>query len=189
MTKNLPKSNSLLWLFVWIAAAGFCMQACKKDESKTEPVPVAKPELGNASKVNRPVQQQLSAVVASNPVANNKFDFSAKKDPFKPLLMAKKAPVPVFTRRRSISGSTLPIHSFDVNRYKVIGIITGIRENQAMVTDPNGKGYVVKVGMTIGKNEGRITSISSNSVTVLEQFIDNNGRVRKEFIKINLPRK
>ena len=83
----------------------------------------------------------------------------------------------------------MPIHSFDVSQFKLIGIITGGRENQAMVTDPGGKGYVLKVGMLIGKNDGRITSISSSGVDVLEQFKDDNGRVRKENIKLTLPRK
>ena len=71
----------------------------------------------------------------------------------------------------------------------MIGIITGGRENQAMVTDPGGKGYVLKVGMLIGKNDGKITSINSSGVDVLEQFRDDNGRVRKEKIKLTLPRK
>lgn len=83
----------------------------------------------------------------------------------------------------------MPIHSFDVGKFKLIGIIIGGRENQAMVTDPNGKGYVIKVGMTIGNSNGKITSITSSGVDVLEQFTDDNGRVRKENIKITLPRK
>jgi type IV pilus assembly protein PilP len=58
-----------------------------------------------------------------------------------------------------------------------------------MVTDPEGKGYVLKVGMLIGKNDGRIVSISTSGVEVLEQFKDDSGRVRKEHIKLSLPRK
>ncbi len=58
-----------------------------------------------------------------------------------------------------------------------------------MVIDPNGKGYVLKIGMTIGKNDGRVMSITPNSVDVLEQFRDDNGRVRKEHIRISMPRK
>ena len=58
-----------------------------------------------------------------------------------------------------------------------------------MVVDPNGKGYVLKTGMTIGKNVGRVTLISAGGVDVVEQFRDDNGRVRKEIIRITLPRK
>jgi type IV pilus assembly protein PilP len=67
--------------------------------------------------------------------------------------------------------------------------VTGAKENHAMVVDPNGKGYVLKPGMTIGKNDGRVTAIKNNGVDVVEQFKDDSGRVRKENIRITLPRK
>ena len=119
----------------------------------------------------------------------NQFDFSSKKDPFKPFVVVKaiSAPTPDDLKKAIIDG--LPIHSFDVSQFKLIGIVTGGKENQAMVVDPNGKGYVLKVGMSIGKNDGRIISISTIGVDVLEQFKDDNGRVRKENIRITLPRK
>jgi len=90
--------------------------------------------------------------------------------------------------KKALQGG-LPIHSFDVSQFRLIGIITGAKENQAMVVDPNGKGYVLKTGMTIGKNDGRVTAIRINGVDVVEQFKDDNGRVRKENIRITLPRK
>ena len=90
--------------------------------------------------------------------------------------------------KKALKGG-LPIHSFDVSQFRLIGVITGAKENQAMVVDPNGKGYVLKTGMTIGKNDGRITAVNINGVDVVEQFKDDSGRVRKENIKITLPRK
>lgn len=87
------------------------------------------------------------------------------------------------------SMNALPIHRFDVRQFRLIGVITGGRENLAEVVDPNGKGYVIKVGMTIGSNEGRIVSIATSGVEVLEQFRDENGKVRKERVRITLPRK
>jgi type IV pilus assembly protein PilP len=123
------------------------------------------------------------------PPQTNQFDFSSKKDPFKPFMVVKsEVNKPSVTTKTALHNS-LPIHSFDVSQFKLIGIITGGRENQAMVTDPGGKGYVLKVGMTIGKNDGKIISINSNGVDVLEQFRDDNGRIRKENIKLALPRK
>jgi len=85
--------------------------------------------------------------------------------------------------------NALPIHRFDVRQFRLIGVITGGRENLAEVVDPNGKGYVLKVGMTIGSNEGRIVSIATSGVEVLEQFRGENGKMRKERVRITLPRK
>ena len=43
--------------------------------------------------------------------------------------------------------------------------------------------------LTIGKNDGRVKAINSSGVDVVEQFKDDSGRVRKENIRITLPRK
>ena len=137
-------------------------------------------------KMPKPVQKPVSSALKSNnQQPGNLFDFSNKKDPFKPFVVAKSAPADL---KKSLQ-SGLPIHSFDVSQFKLIGIVTGGKENHAMVVDPNGKGYVLKVGMTIGRNDGRVTSISTSGVDVVEQFKDDSGRVRKEHIKITLPRK
>jgi type IV pilus assembly protein PilP len=123
------------------------------------------------------------------PPLTNQFDFSNKKDPFRPFVAAKIEPKSSPEISKKALRNSLPIHSFDVSQFKLIGIITGGRENQAMVTDPGGKGYVLKVGMLIGKNDGKIMSISTSGVEVVEQFKDDNGKVRKENIKLTLPRK
>jgi type IV pilus assembly protein PilP len=150
--------------------------------------PVAAPAAAN--QVAKPVQKPVSSSVKlAPPPAGNQFDFSNKKDPFKPFVAVKMPAkqTPEDVKKALISG--LPIHSFDVSQFRLIGIVTGAKENQAMVVDPGGKGYVLKVGMTIGKNEGKVTTITTTGVDVVEQFKDDNGRVRKEVIKITLPRK
>jgi len=43
--------------------------------------------------------------------------------------------------------------------------------------------------MTIGKNEGKISQITTSGVDVVEQFRDDNNKVRKETIRIPLLRK
>ena len=83
----------------------------------------------------------------------------------------------------------LPIQSFDTEKFKVSGIITGLKENSALVIDPNGKGYVVKEGMQIGNNDGYVKRVTNSTVEVEECFRDDNGRVRKRLVKLTLIRK
>ena len=104
-------------------------------------------------------------------------------------MLVKAAPVQTAAEAKKLQRDSLPIHSLDVSQFKLIGVVTGGKESQAMVTDPGGKGYVLKVGMNIGKNNGKIVAISTSGVDVVEQFKDENGRVRKENIKLTLPRK
>jgi type IV pilus assembly protein PilP len=167
------------------------LSSCKKNE---EPAPAhpapAQPLKSALPQQLKPVQKQVSSAIKLPPAPVNQFDFSNKKDPFKPFVIVKASQAPVADNLpKRVRNAALPIHNFDVNQFKLIGIVTGDNQNKAMVVDPNGKGYVIKVGMTIGKNEGLITSITHSGVDVVEQFRDDNGRVRKETIKITLPRK
>ena len=188
MIKNLLLINSYSSLFAVVLACSLSFAACSKEQPQTPAPAPSQPPIAAAVQP-KPVQKQASSALRLPPPPVNQFDFSAKKDPFKPFVAVKKDQKSSPEAIRNTQRSSLPIHSFDVSQFKLIGIITGGRENQAMVTDPGGKGYVLKVGMTIGKNEGKITVISPSGVIVLEQFKDDNGRVRKENIKLTLPRK
>jgi|SRR5450631_795912 len=187
MKQNLLKNNIINVMLVVGSAVGalLSIQGCDKSEQKQTqtPVVIAAPETGKQQV--KPVQKQMSSTLKLSAPPVNQFDFSTKKDPFKPYAVIKTPTA----KSTSDLGSSLPIHSFDVSQFKLIGIVSGGKENHAMVTDPNGKGYVLKAGMTIGKNDGRITAVTHNGVEILEQFRDDNGRVRKEHIKITLPRK
>lgn len=189
MTRS-PLPNSRRILALALLCAGVLFSGCRKEESPL-PSPSPPPQKQQvAAPKNVPVQKVASSASKLPTVPVNQFDFSSKKDPFKPYVVVK--PVQKVTQeesRKPAARDSLPIHSFDVSQFRVIGIVTDARGNQAMVVDPTGKGYVLKVGMTIGKNDGRVTSISSAGVDVLEQFRDDNGRVRKENIRITLPRK
>ena len=188
MIRNLSHLNSRAHTVIVLLAIAVVFTGCnKKEQSATSAVPVAQPVVQQAAK---PVLKPLTSSVKLVPAPlGNQFDFSSKKDPFKPFVVVKAISTPTPDDLKKAIFDGLPIHSFDVSQFRLIGMVTGGKENQAMVVDPNGKGYVLKVGMSIGKNDGRITSISAVGVDVLEQFKDDNGRVRKENIRITLPRK
>jgi len=190
MTTNLLQNKSRVCTVVALVTVATLVSGCSK---KAPPAPAAAPavivQVGQqqAKAVQKPVS---STTVKLAPLpSSNQFDFSGKKDPFKPdsALKTTASSLPE-DMKKALKGG-LPIHSFDVSQFRLIGVITGAKENQAMVVDPNGKGYVLKAGMTIGKNDGRVTSVGINGVDVVEQFRDDSGRVRKENIKITLPRK
>ena len=172
----------LVTLFAWLlVAVSGCEKFGKKPEpAQTQPVKAAaKPSAGSA------VQKQYSSVVLP-PAQTNQFDFSNKKDPFKPFVVVDKS---ASKARLAAGKDVLPIHSFDVSQFRLIGVVADPRGNKAMVVDPSNKAYVIRVGMTIGKNEGRIRQITTSGVDVIEQFRDDNGKIRRETIRIPLLRK
>jgi type IV pilus assembly protein PilP len=64
-----------------------------------------------------------------------------------------------------------------------------MKENSALLVDPNGKGFVVKAGMFVGNNDGVVKRITSSTVEVEETFSDDKGKSRKRTIKLTLLRK
>jgi type IV pilus assembly protein PilP len=186
MTRNLSRNSRTCALFFLLGMTAALAGCSKKEPQPPPPKPAVAPK--PAAPQPKPVQNPVSSAAKLAPPAVNQFDFSTKKDPFKPFAVVKAAPVPQARERVGVSGA-LPIHAYDVSQFRLIGIVTGGKDNHAMVVDPNGKGYVLKVGMTIGKNSGRVTAINTGGVQVLEQFRDDNGKVRKENIRIALPRK
>ncbi len=185
MIKNLLRKNKPAPFLCAALVCLLALSACKKDQPPPPAPQAPKPAPVQAQAVQKPFS---SAQAVGAPVASQ-FDFSKKKDPFKPFITVKVAPAENAAAGGKALRNALPLHSFDVNQFKLIGIITGGKDSQAMVTDPGGKGYVLKTGMTIGKNGGKVSSITSRSVDVVEQFRDDNGRVRSQTIKLTLPRK
>ncbi len=186
MIKNLPKNRTvfIVTLAVFTMIFSFGCDKFKKKPSATvnqQPKPASQPK-----QAAKPVQNQVSSLKVT-PAAGNQYDFSTKKDPFKPFAVIKvDQPAP---GSRQLSKSGLPIHSFDLSQFRLVGIVADPKGNKAMVMDPTGKAYVLNIGMSIGKAEGKVSKISTAGVEVVEEFRDENGKSRKETIKIPMLRK
>ncbi|HWI41639.1 MAG TPA: pilus assembly protein PilP [Verrucomicrobiae bacterium] len=166
-------------LLVAGAASLLMASGCKKE---TPPLPApAKPAAPKAAAVQKKVS---SATVAA---AENPYDFTSKKDPFKPFVVAKVAPVqaPLAVPKAAL----LPIQSYEVSQFRVIGIIAGLSDNKAMVLDPAGKSYVLKEGMLVGPNGGKIVRITDSYVEVSEKYREDSGNVKHRSVRLALPRK
>ena len=179
MTKRPRNRQFVLVVLVLIATLPGC-----KGKGVTPPPQAQKPQ-AVVAQPQKPVQTQQSTVRTQEPNITA-LDFTKKKDPFKPLL-ATEAP------RAGKSGgglplnlNQLPIQAIDASKFKVSGIVAGINENKALIIDPNGRGYVVKRGMLIGNNNGRISKISNNAVEITEQYRDEDGHTKKRVIKLTL---
>lgn len=188
--RNRNLKNKSFRVAIVSMAAVFALVGC--DSFKKSPPPAPAQPASPAPAAQKPaqapaafVQKQVSSVKLP-PAQTNQFDFSNKKDPFKPFVSVKVAG-PVDGKKPL--KDALPIHSFDVSQFKLVGIVADPKGSKAMVVDPANKAYVVKPGMTIGKNEGKIIQITSSGIDVVEQFRDDNGKIRKETIRIPLLRK
>ena len=172
------KANNRSFVLASLLVAALLFSGCTKKEQPTPPPP---PPPKPAAKAPLPVQKQSTSAKTAG-IAVQPLDFSAKKDPFKPFATE---PAPQAKAKPAAMASTedlLPIQLYDVNKFKVSGVIVGLKENTALVIDPEGRGYVVRVGMLIGNSDGRISRITPSSIEVVEHYRDDNGHSRKRTI-------
>ena len=185
------RRNNVSVFLVTCSLALTLVWGCKKEE--VPPPQKAQPAKTAASAVQKQptsARQGIQKSISSaRTVTAGSIDFASKRDPFKPAVTAplpsdKKAE-PVITK----VGDRLPIQSYETDKFKVVGIITGIKENRALLVDPAGKAYVVKHGMAVGSSDGVVAKVNLNSVEIVEKFRDDDGRVRKRTVKLTLTRK
>ncbi len=172
-----PRANRKLTALCFLALLALAVFGCGAKET-AQPTAMKRPA---GSKP--PVQGKRSS--ATSPPPQERLDFTGRKDPFRSYVVVTKAALPL----PSLSANQLPIQKYEVNQFKVIGIIAGLEENRAMVQDPGGSSYVIKEGSLIGSRNGRVTKILPRYIEVLEQYREENGKIRNRVVKLTLPRK
>lgn len=179
MTTN--RISIVLIMFCFVALS-LSLAGCSKKEEAPVPVPTPAPPAAVTSPV---VQQPLSSASTVAP-SSTTVDFSTMKDPFKAYVAVTVSKAAL---KKNRFGQIIPILNYDLTQFSVKGIIIGLKENSALILDPTGKPYVVKAGMEIGRNDGRITKITPTYIEVFEQYRDDAGKLKKNTIKLMLPKK
>lgn len=92
---------------------------------------------------------------------------------------------PIIGKQEGISAVS-PLEQYSLDQLKLVAIIWGVPEPRAMVEDPQGKGYVIKKGTKIGKNQGVVIKILDNEVVILETFVDLLNKRRTNEVSMKL---
>ena len=112
--------------------------------------------------------------------AEYSYNPSGKPDPFKPFI--RLTPV----RDASRSGPLTPLQKYDISQLKLAAIISTPEGNIALVEDATGKGYFLKRGTWIGKNDGKVTKILKDKVIIEEVYQDVFGQTKINEISLFL---
>lgn len=74
-------------------------------------------------------------------------------------------------------GGILPeLERYELDKFKLVGVVTGPRKNKAMVTTPDGKMHIVSETMHIGTRHGVIKRIAPGRVSVEEKVVNLLGQ-------------
>jgi type IV pilus assembly protein PilP len=119
------------------------------------------------------VEKKEEAEYTYNPVG--------KVDPFKPFIQ--------LTSVRGSRGVPLtPLQKYEISQLKLVAIISTPEGNIALVEDSVGKGYFLKKGTAIGKNDGKVTRILKDKVIIEEIYEDIFGKPKTNEISLFLHR-
>jgi len=76
------------------------------------------------------------------------------------------------------------LENFELGSLKFSGIYSISNKRYATVEDVSGKGYIVSTGNYIGKNNGKISKISKDFITINEKILDPRGDLKNVVTKI-----
>jgi type IV pilus assembly protein PilP len=110
--------------------------------------------------------------------AEYSYNPAGKPDPFKPFIQSAS--------RGSKTAPSTPLQKFDISQLKLVAIITASDGNIALVEDATGKGYFLKKGTWIGKNDGKVTKILKDTVIIQEVYQDIFGQTKTNEISLFL---
>lgn len=150
-----------------------------------EPAPPASPPAVSAPAPAATTAVAPPAETVEEVAEEPKFIYQAegRRDPFLPLTVVRK---PVGGQKDE---PLTPLQKFELSQYRLMGIITGLEEPRALVSSPDGKSYILKKGMKIGKNEGKILRITDEVIEIEEKYYDFSGNVRTNIQEIRVPKR
>ena len=107
------------------------------------------------------------------------YNPTGKPDPFKPFIQ-------LTARGASRNVPMTPLQKYEISQLKLVAIISLPEGNIALVEDGTGKGYFVKKGTLIGKNDGKVTKILKDKVVIEEVYQDVFGQTKTNEISVFL---
>ena len=150
--------------------------------------PPAPPKAGGpAAEKKKAEAVQIPQKVEKKEVAKKEepeFSYNpvGKPDPFRPFIQLTP------TAKLAKTAFLTPLQKYDISQLKLVAIITIPEGNVALVEDQQGKGYFLKKGTAIGRNEGKVKKILKDRVIIEEIYSDVLGQGKVNEISLFLYR-
>ena len=138
-------------------------------------------------------EQEVAGSKLKNPdtaKAVVRYDSKGKLNPFIPLLQQKEmasvtTPFDDGKPKRMLT----PLEKLELSQIKLVAVILMKNRQLAMVEETTGKGYEVRIGTYMGKNNGQVSKINQSSIIVKEYVKDYKGKRQARFEEIKLHKK
>jgi len=109
------------------------------------------------------------------------YNPTGKSDPFKPFIQLTPIKEPK-------GPGITPLQKYDINQLRLVAVITVPEGNIALVEDSLGKGYFVRKGTVMGRNDGKVKKILKDRVIIEEVYQDVLGQTKVNEVYLFLHR-
>ncbi len=122
-------------------------------------------------------EKSLLIAMMNRTDSGEKFVYTSqdRKDPFRPFDFAPDL---------EPDEDKTPLERYDASKYRMTALMDVLGEPSAMVEDPSGRGYTVKVGSKVGLRGGTVVEILNDRVVVSETEMDFAGEPKTRIVDI-----
>jgi len=117
------------------------------------------------------------------------IDFANLRDPFESylaLVAARGRSILLDREHRLSNREREPLESFDLATLKLVAIFSKGEDRVAMIQDSSGKGHIVRRGNYMGKDNGHVEKIDSDTVFLVEQVLNPAGDITDRQVTLTL---
>ncbi len=164
-----------------LIAAAFLAVSCGGGSVPSPSLPKAKPAVAE-KKITDPAKAEQKQETQKGEPREYAYDPTGKEDPFKPFFQTASS------KKSSRNVPLTPLEKYEISQLKLVAIISTPEGNIALIEDSTGKGYFLKKGTGIGKNDGRVKRILKDQVVIEETYQDILGQTKNNEVLLYLHR-
>ncbi|OGW43928.1 MAG: hypothetical protein A2Y66_07380 [Nitrospirae bacterium RBG_13_41_22] len=165
--------KKVLYLFL-IAFLVLPFEGCKKKQA-----PVQKPMAEKVQLAEEKQETKESEEVKKFEKEEYTYDAKGRRDPFLSLVTIPKQKL---TKKKGAS----PIESYDISEIKLLAIAWDKEKYYALVMLPDRKSYTITEGKSLGLQDGKVITITRDTVIIREHVKDYKGDIKPRDIILKL---
>ena len=177
-----PKGNKIFYGLISILIVFLFLVTSCGEGTGPSPIPQKGKSLLIKEKQVKPVKAEVDKGLEKKEEAEYAYDPTGKTDPFKPFIQMGTG------KGYSRNALLTPLQKYEISQLKLVAIILDPKGNVALIEDSLGKGYVLKKGTGIGKNDGKVTKILKDKIIIVEIYQDIWGQTKINAIPLYLHR-
>lgn len=168
---------------LWVPLAALVVLAAACDGGVAAPTLTAVPPKAHSAQPGAQEGKPLADKEGGKVTQTFTYRAAGRRDPFRSYLLDAVSRRAAEHAQRRVEET----EAYELSQYHLTGVLTGTSQPKAMVEDPTGKAFVLRIGARLGRAGGRVSRIDSTGLQVLEDSLDPQGMRLQVPVSLLLP--